>query len=71
MDTSLELLLVLTAILAIIHIVQAQDQKGIIYLITFFLLLQTFFFVCLTNYVTNVLFLTSALVLTVNVNHIC
>ncbi|CAN6806524.1 unnamed protein product [Brassica oleracea] len=30
MDTSLELLLVLTAILAIIHIVQAQDQKGFI-----------------------------------------
>lgn len=69
MATSLGLLLVLTAILAIIYIVQAQDQdqRGMSYLICSVYIYPSYFhkyacFFCLTNSFTNVLVLTSALV---------
>lgn len=62
MESSLWLLLVLIT-LAIIHIVQAQDQQGIRFLICPIYILSTSS--------TNVLLLRSALVLMVNVDYVC
>lgn len=66
MESYLVLLVVLITTLAIIHIVQAQDQQGILFFLytSFLLLLQAIF--CLMNSFTNVLVLKSALVFMVN-----
>lgn len=54
MESSFWLLLVLLATLAIIHIIQAQDQEGILLFLYTSSHTKVFFF-CLTKSFTNVL----------------